>query len=389
MDNTTFPSGFEHSTVGMVWGDGGAYATWFTADPAKIQGINQLPLTGSHFYLGYHPAYNKINYAELERNVGGPPRYWQDIVWEFLALGDPDAALAKFTANPTFPSEEGESKAHTFHWIRNLAALGQVDTGLTADHPMAMAFTRNGERTYVAANISTAAITVTFSNGTRLAVPAGKTVASGAQNWSGGSAGATGVGGSPSPTPTPSPTLTPSPTATPSPTPAPTPSPTPTAIPTGAPSGIRYLQTSGALGNRAAGTGSLAVSAANGEYNGTPHNPATFTETGLTLTYRGRQTGFDLLVDAGSAVGIATQVRVSYDLTGDGLWDRVETYRYFATDPVVGYEHYTQAAQLTSATGTLGNLVAGTDRVEVWSAIGNQPTTLGTGNQSFVELPFG
>ncbi len=203
VDNTTFPASFGHSAVGMVWGDGGAYATWFTDMPEKIQGINQLPVTGSHFYLGYNPAYNKINYAEIERNAGGPPRAWQDIVWEFLALGDGDAALAKFRANPNFTSEEGESKAHTFHWIRNLAALGTVDKAVTANHPLAMAFSKAGQRTYVASNISTSAITVTFSDGTKVAVPAGRTVATGAQNWSGGSAGATG-----NPTPTPTPTAT-------------------------------------------------------------------------------------------------------------------------------------------------------------------------------------
>ena len=30
-----------------------------------IQGINLLPITGGHLYLGYNPAYNKINYDEL------------------------------------------------------------------------------------------------------------------------------------------------------------------------------------------------------------------------------------------------------------------------------------------------------------------------------------
>ena len=66
----------------------------------------------------------------------------------------------------------------------------------------------------------------------------------------------------------------------------------------------------------------------------------------------------------------------------------METYRYFATDPVAGYEHYTQDAGLSSATGTLGNLSNGTVRVEVWSAIGNNPTTLGIGNQSVLRLPY-
>ncbi len=136
VDNDVFPANFGHSTVGMVWGDGGAYATWFTDMPEKIQGINQLPITGSHLYLGLNPSYNKINYDEIVRNVGGEPRAWQDILWEFLALGSPDLALSKFRANPNFASEEGESKAHTFHWLRNLAALGNVDSSLTANHPL-------------------------------------------------------------------------------------------------------------------------------------------------------------------------------------------------------------------------------------------------------------
>ncbi len=81
-------------------------------------------------------------------------------------------------------------------------------------------------------------------------------------------------------------------------------------------------------------------------------------------------------------------MRVSYDLTGNGSWDRVETYRYFATDPVSGYEHYTQAKGLHSSSGALGNLSNGNVRVEVWSAIGSAPSTLGIGNQSTLRLPY-
>ena len=66
----------------------------------------------------------------------------------------------------------------------------------------------------------------------------------------------------------------------------------------------------------------------------------------------------------------------------------METYRYFATDPVVGYEHYTADRQLLSSTGTMGNLTKGTIKVEVWNAIGNQPTTLGVGSLSRVDLPL-
>ncbi|WP_326643735.1 hypothetical protein OG884_08150 [Streptosporangium sp. NBC_01755] len=65
-----------------------------------------------------------------------------------------------------------------------------------------------------------------------------------------------------------------------------------------------------------------------------------------------------------------------------------ETYAYFATDPVTGWEHYTQGAGPQSSSGTLGNLSGGQVKVEVWSAIGNGTTSLGVGNQSLVRLPF-
>ncbi|HEX8345331.1 MAG TPA: glycosyl hydrolase, partial [Actinoplanes sp.] len=86
--NENFPAAFGHGTVGMVWGDGGSYSTWFTAAPEMIQGINMLPVTGGHLYLGTDPAYVRSNYAELVRNTGSEPAVWQDIVWSYLALGD-------------------------------------------------------------------------------------------------------------------------------------------------------------------------------------------------------------------------------------------------------------------------------------------------------------
>ena len=131
------------------------------------------------------------------------------------------------------------------------------------------------------------------------------------------------------------------------------------------------------------------VAAANGNHDGTPANPQVFTATGLTGTFTGGATAFDLAVDAGTAVGNGVQIRVSYDLTGNGSVERVETYRYFATDPIPGAERYRQTQGLLSATGTLGNMSGGTVRVEVWNAIGGAPTILGVGNSSTVTLPYG
>jgi hypothetical protein len=150
----------------------------------------------------------------------------------------------------------------------------------------------------------------------------------------------------------------------------------------------QYLLAGGALGAAATGPGTVTLAAAGGaNHDGTPANQQTFTASGLNLTYKGGTTTFDLFVDSASA-GNGTQVRVSYDLTGDGSYDRIETYRYFATDPVPGYEHYTNATGLLSSSGALGNLTNGRVRVEVWNAIGGGASSLGTGNQSMVKLPY-
>ncbi|MFF0308088.1 glycosyl hydrolase [Streptosporangium sp. NPDC004379] len=379
-----FPKEFGHGAVGMVWGDGGAYATWFSAEPEMIQGINMLPITGGHFYLGDDPGYVRRNYDEVVRNNGGEPTVWQDILWEYLALGDGDTALAKLRAAPGYTPEEGESRAHTFHWIRNLAALGTVDATVVADHPLAKVFSKNGARTYVASNITGTDMTVTFSNGTRLTVPAGRTVASGARNWSGGDADG-GVTPTATPTATVTPTITP--TATITPTITPTPTPTVTVAPFTA---TRYPQADGTLPGAKGAAGAVTIASAGGvNHDGAPANARVFTATGLTAAYNGGTTAFDLSVDAGTTVGNGTQLRISYDLTGNGTWDRVETYRYFATDPLAGWEHYTQAAGLLSSSGAYGDLAGGTVKVEVWNAIGNGATTLGAGDTSPVRLPFG
>ncbi|MFE0385332.1 glycosyl hydrolase [Streptomyces bungoensis] len=389
-----YPSDFPHKEVGMVWGNGGAYSTWFSSAPEQIQGINLLPVTGGHLYLGDDPAYVRANYQEmLDQSGKTQPTIWTDIWYEYQALGDGDAALANFRANNGFTSEEGESKAHTFHWIRNLAALGNVDTTVTADSPLTAVFSKSGQRTYVASNVTATDTTVHFSDGTAVQVPAGRTVASGAQNWSGGTATG-GVQTSPSPSPTvtdsASPSPSPSDSASPSPSPSDSASPSPSPSATAGSSPDLYLQADGTLAGTAGSDGSVTVTSGDGtNHDGTPYQPVTLTAKGLNLKYNGATTTFDLSVDAKQAVGNGVQMRVSYDCTGDGSWDRVETYRYFATDPITGWEHYRDTQGLLASQGTMcGSLTGGTVRAEVWNAIGNNPSTLGTGSLSVLHLPF-
>ncbi len=112
-----------------------------------------------------------------------------------------------------------------------------------------------------------------------------------------------------------------------------------------------------------------------------------FTASDVWLTPTAGDTAFVLEVDAGTAIGAATQARVSYDLTGDGTWDRVETYRYFATDPKAGPERYTQAVGLRSSEGAFGELRGGVVRLEIWSALGRAQTVVDLPGSS-LKLPY-
>ena len=150
-----------------------------------------------------------------------------------------------------------------------------------------------------------------------------------------------------------------------------------------------FLTADGGLSDAAPDPGVVTINSADGQTrDGDPYQPIVFAGSGLTLAYNGGSTSFQLAVDAGEAVGSATQLRISVDLTGDGSWDRVETYRYFATDPVPGAEQYTQSAELLAADGAWGDLANGVVRVEVWAALGNAPSTLELGEGSFVTLPM-
>ncbi len=361
VSNAVFPSNYGHDTLGILWGGGGAYATWWTANPEEIHGINMLPVTGGSLYHGAWQADVRANVAELRGNNGGAETEWRDVIWEFLAVGDPPGAKSAWDGSGgNYEPEWGETKAHTYHWIYNLAATGTPDHTVTANIPTYSVFAKNGVRTYVAYNSGASARTVTFSDGASLSVPA-RSLAS-----------RVGPGGDPDPDPEPG-------------------------------SDILYLRDGGAQGvtsalsvNAGPGATTDTIPSADGtNHDGTPYRQLTYQANGLTMRYDStRTTGFRLYVDAGSTVANGQQARISYDLTGDGTWDRVETYRYFATDPVTGWELYSSSAGLASATGSLGDLAGGRVRIEVWSAIGNGSSLLRVdasdtqGSQSVVTIPY-
>ena len=184
-DGEVFPKGFGSPCVGMIWGDGGTFGTWWTANPEEIHGINFLPLTGGSLYLARDPKFVRRNFDSL---VAANQRFhntgfkgdaeklttWQDIIFEYLALADPIDADRRYQGNGVAAkSEFGETKVHTAQWMAASKSLGRFDESVRANWPTAVSFTNQGKRIYVIFNAREETKTVKFSDGASFDAPPG------------------------------------------------------------------------------------------------------------------------------------------------------------------------------------------------------------------------
>ena len=134
------------------------------------------PIHGGSLYLGQDTNYVHQLWNEIEQNTGilsnqVNPNLWHDVMWEYLAFVDPQKAINLYNSFPNRDLKFGISDAQTYHWLHAMNVLGNVDATLTADHPLAAAFNKNGTVTYVGQNYSATPINITFSDGYVLAVP--------------------------------------------------------------------------------------------------------------------------------------------------------------------------------------------------------------------------
>lgn len=178
-----FPPSQTKSLVSRVWTNSIDNGTFWTADIAASYGIELYPIQGGSLYLGQDTAYVTKLWNEIEANTGilsneVNPNLWHDIMWEYLAFIDPPKAIGLYNSYPNREIKFGVSDAQTYHWLHAMNALGRVSPTITADCSTATAFTQNGQTNYVAQNYSGVPITVTFSTGFQLNVPARKMVSS-------------------------------------------------------------------------------------------------------------------------------------------------------------------------------------------------------------------
>jgi hypothetical protein len=168
-----FPSGFNWPVLGILWGNGGAYATWFGGYPdfrQFIHGINFLPLTPASLYLGFNPAHLLSTLRPFD---GSPPTSWFDVITMARATADPDDAAARLAANGSYAPEGGETRAHTYHWIHALRQYGTpAGTEVTANQTSVAVLQRDGRKARIFWNPAVGPATANFSDGAAVTAPA-------------------------------------------------------------------------------------------------------------------------------------------------------------------------------------------------------------------------
>ncbi len=175
-----FPAEYDKMTTSIIWGNGMVFSTWFSGAYAHILGIQGLPLNPLVMHIGQYADYLE-DYVALGLSESGngkpsglPNDQWRDVWWNIWAMTNAQAAIDDFnTMNFNYDVEAGETMAHTYHWIHSFNELGHLKSGtgeITADHPAALVFEKNGSLTYLAYNYSDTTKLVSFSDGMAIAV---------------------------------------------------------------------------------------------------------------------------------------------------------------------------------------------------------------------------
>ena len=179
-----FPPEYKNVEASMIFGGKYAHNTWWTDEPRQIHGINLLPIAMYSTYLGRDPGFIKLNMSSLETDTKAykargkfpssppPDDIWQDIFAKYMALADPEAALAQWNRHGSV--ELGDTRTHALYWMLSLREMGAPDLSVTADTALYSVFRRpDGRKTYLAFNAGKVPLSVKFSDGKTLIVAPG------------------------------------------------------------------------------------------------------------------------------------------------------------------------------------------------------------------------
>ena len=172
-----FPANYSQMMASRIWGNGHDRNTFWTGDIAAMYGINMVPMSSSHLYLGYNKTYAQALWNDMTAKTGvlsNTPNdnLWFETYWSFRSFSNPANAVSLYNNYPNYKVKFGNSDAQTYHWLHSFNGMGNVDETVTCNYPIAAVFNKAGDKTYVAHNYGPSEITVLYSDGHSMIVPA-------------------------------------------------------------------------------------------------------------------------------------------------------------------------------------------------------------------------
>lgn len=157
-------SKYEPPMASMVWGGKVDYATWFGQQ--YTQGIQICPMQSWSFYLlngGKDYIKNFYNYDKNSTPAqGGSTSAWNDMWAAYYALADPEYAMNTVWTKQAV--NDGESQAHTYHYIQSMINYGTPDLSFKSTSTLGTVFNKDGKYTFAVYNPTSSMETVTFTN---------------------------------------------------------------------------------------------------------------------------------------------------------------------------------------------------------------------------------
>lgn len=187
MYDRNLPSDYRYFIVSRVFTNGYDSENFWGGGIAGSYGIQIYPVHAGSFYLVDNRNWAKRFWeaittdTDILRKVKNP-NIWYDSYWQFLSMINPAKALNLYNDYPDRELKFGISQAQTYQWLHSMMQYGRPDRKITANYPLATAFRTAETVTYVAHNYATAPITVRYSDGFELQVPAGSMATASAPN---------------------------------------------------------------------------------------------------------------------------------------------------------------------------------------------------------------
>jgi hypothetical protein len=165
-ENRNLPEDYEDSMVGILSNQGFAYATYFSASPVHIHGIQYLPVNPGFKYLARNSTWATQEYNnmltesqafdghESEADFGND---WGHVALGFRQLFDPEYVSAFMDNNLALdPTDENrimnyEISGLTYFYTHANQNLGDFTEDFYTDFPISSVFTENGAFSYAVA----------------------------------------------------------------------------------------------------------------------------------------------------------------------------------------------------------------------------------------------